>query len=90
MKTLLEHNGKLLKVVDTWLSRDREKEDKYANLICDECGEILFYSGVFNWQVGPFLKREVSCPNCGRTGIKLIRMWELAMLKNRDVILEGK
>lgn len=90
MKTLLGHNRMMFKVIDKWLLRDREKEDEYADLLCDECGEILFYSGLFEHRVGPFLIREVSCPNCGRKGIKIIRMWELAMLNGRDVALEGK
>ena len=90
MKTLLEHNRNIFKVIDKWLLRDREKEDKYANLICDKCGEILLYSGIFEHQVGPFLRRKVVCPNCGESGIKTIRMWELEMLKCRDVILEGE
>ena len=77
-------------MVERWERRDREKEDKYANLLCDECGEVLFYSKVAKHSGGPFFKREVSCPNCGRTGIKLIRMWELETLRGRDVVLEGK
>lgn len=80
----------MFKVIEKWLARDREKEDKYADLICDECGETLFYEGILGHRVGPFLIRDVSCPNCGRKGIKIIRMWELAMLNGRDVVLEGK
>lgn len=90
MKTLLEHNRDMFKESDEWFRRNRDEEDKYADLLCDECGEVLFYSGPLGHSGGPFFMREVSCPNCGRQGIKTIRMWELETLKNWDVALEDK
>jgi len=90
MKTLLEHNRYILKMVDKWFKRNIIEEDKNANLLCENCGEILFYSGPLVHHGGPFFRRGVSCPNCGRQGIKIIRTWELETLKNWDVVLEGK
>ena len=90
MKTLLEHNEKMFKETDKWFKRDIEKEDKYAGVLCGECGEVVFYSGPWGHNGGPFFRREVTCPNCGMQGIKTIRMWELETLKYRNVALEGK
>ncbi|MCK4819627.1 hypothetical protein KA005_27930 [bacterium] len=84
MKTLLQHNRVMFKVIDRWFKRNEDKEDKHANILCEKCGEVLLYSGPLIHHGGPFFKREVSCPNCGREGIKLIKMWELETLKNWD------
>lgn len=80
----------MFKMIDKWFKRNRDEEDKHANILCGNCGEILFYSGSLKYNGGPFFLREVTCPNCGRVGIKTIRMRELETLKDWDVVLEGK
>ena len=81
MKTLLEHNREMFKVTSHYFRRNLEAEDKNACILCGNCGEVLFYSGILKHNGGPFFLREVTCPNCGRQGIKTIRMWELETLR---------